>query len=53
MGMKQTASLIDQLKMEREMFTDELVAKRLAEKSGCLTTILIGVVLYALLCLLR
>lgn len=53
LGMKQIASLIDQVKMEREVFTDELVAKRLAEKSGCLGTILLVVVLFTLFCMLR
>jgi len=48
LGTKQVASLIEQLKLEQEMFTKELVAKRLEQKSGCLSTILLGVVLYVL-----
>jgi hypothetical protein len=52
LGTKQVSSLIDQIKLEREMFTDEMIAKRLAEKSGCLSTILLIIVLYALFCLL-
>jgi hypothetical protein len=52
LGTKQVVSLIDQIKLERDVFTDELIAKRLAEKSGCLGTILLVVVLYAFFCLL-
>jgi hypothetical protein len=52
LGIKQTASLIDQIKMEREMFTDELLAKRLEQKRGCLGTIILGVLLYVFIYLI-
>ena len=52
LGKKQVSALIDQIKGERDVFTDELVAKRLAEKSGCLSTILVLVLLYGLFYLL-
>ena len=52
LGTKQVSALIDQIKGERDVFTDELVAKRLAEKSGCLSTILLVILLYGLFCLL-
>jgi flagellum-specific peptidoglycan hydrolase FlgJ len=47
LGTKQVASLIEQLKLEQEMFTDELVAKTAErqQQSGCLSTILLGVIL--------
>jgi len=50
LGTKQVASLIEQLKLEQEMFTNELVAETVErrQKSGCLSTILLGVVLYVL-----
>jgi hypothetical protein len=48
LGKKQVSALIDQIKGERDVFTDELVAKRLAEKSGCLGTILVVIILYFL-----
>ena len=48
LGVKQVSSLIDQMKLEREMFTDELIAKRLAQKSGCLGTVLLLMVFGAL-----
>ena len=44
LGEKQVSSLINQMKLEREMFTDELIAKRLSQKSGCLGSILLLVV---------
>ena len=50
-GKKQVSSLIDQIKLEREIFTDEVIAKRLAEKSGCLSTIVAIIILYFLLLL--
>ena len=53
LGTKQVASLIEQLKLEQEMFTKELVAKRLEQKSGCLSVILLGVVLCTLFYLIR
>ena len=53
LGTKQVASLIEQLKLEQEMFTKELVAKRLEQKSGCLSVLLLGIVLYALFYLIR
>ena len=54
LGTKQVASLIEQLKLEQEMFTNELVAKTVErrQKSGCLSTILLGVALYILFCVL-
>ena len=51
LGVKQVSSLIDQMKLEREMFTDELIAKRLAEKSGCLSIVILVIVLYIILLL--
>ena len=51
LGTKQVSSLIDQIKLEREMFTDEVIAKRLVEKSGCLSTIVVVIILYFLLML--
>ena len=48
LGKKQVSSLIGQIKGERDVFTDELVSKRLAEKSGCLGTILVVIILYFL-----
>jgi len=50
-GKKQVSALIDQIKGERDVFTDEMIAKRLAEKSGCLSTILVVIILYFLLLL--
>jgi len=52
LGTRQVASLIDQVKLEREIFTDELIAKRLEEKSGCLGTVLLLAVLSSLVFLL-
>ena len=51
LGIKQVSALIEQIKSKRDTFTDELVAKRLAQKSGCLSTMLLVVVLYVLFCL--
>ena len=50
LGTKQVASLIEQLKLEQEMFTNELVAKTVErqQKSGCLSTILLGGILWVL-----
>ena len=47
LGTKQVAALIQQLKLEQEMFTNELVTKTVErqQKSGCLSTILLGVLL--------
>ena len=53
LGTKQVASLIEQLKLEQDMFTKELVANHLEQKSGCLSVILLGVVLYTLFYLVR
>jgi hypothetical protein len=55
LGTKQAASLIEQLKLEQEMFTKELVAETVErrQKSGCLGVILLGIVLYALFYLIR
>ena len=52
LGKKQVSALIEQIKQERNTFTDELVAKRLAEKSGCLGVILLIFVLYVLFSLI-
>ena len=54
LGTKQVASLIEQLKLEQEMFTDELVAKTVEQKqkSGCLSAILAVVALFVLITLL-
>ena len=54
LGTKQVASLIEQLKHEQEMFTNELVAKTVErqQKSGCLGTILAVVALLVLITML-
>ena len=51
LGTKQVASLIEQLKLEQEMFTNELVTQTVErqQKSGCLSTILLGVMLWVLI----
>ena len=49
LGMKQVSVLIDKTKVKRDAFTNELIAKRLAQKSGCMSSILLLVVLYALI----
>ena len=49
LGEKQVSVLIDKTKVKRDAFTNELIAKRLAQKSGCMSSILISVVLYVLI----
>ena len=51
LGEKQVSVLIDKTKVKRDAFTNELIAKRLAQKSGCMSTILLVIALYSLLLL--
>lgn len=53
LGTKQVASLIEQLKLEQEMFTNELVAETAErrQKSGCLSSILVVVAVFVLISL--
>jgi len=48
LGEKQVSVLIDKTKVKRDAFTNELIAKRLAQKSGCLSTIILVIGLYVL-----
>ena len=49
LGEKQVSALIDKTKVKRDAFTNELIAKRLAQKSGCMSTIILVIGLYVLL----
>ena len=48
LGEKQVSVLIDKTEVKRDAFTNELIAKRLAQKSGCLSTIILVIGLYVL-----
>lgn len=46
LGEKQVSVLIEKIKVKRDAFTNELIATRLAQKSGCLSAIILVIALY-------
>jgi uncharacterized membrane protein YjjP (DUF1212 family) len=52
LGMKQASALIDQIQDEKETFTDKLVTDYQAKSSGCLSVLLLAVVLSTLFLIL-
>ena len=52
LGTKQASALIDQIKREKEVFTDELVDEYKSKNSGCLGVVLFAVALGTLFLML-
>jgi uncharacterized membrane protein YjjP (DUF1212 family) len=52
LGMKQASAVIDQIKVEKETFTDKLVTDYQAKSSGCLSVLLFAVALSTLFLML-
>ena len=52
LGKKQASALIDQIQVEKETFTDKLVTDYQVKKSGCLSVVLLAVVLTTLFLML-
>ncbi len=52
LGMKQASAVIDQVKVVKDNFTDELVADYPAKNSGCLGVVLLAVALTTLFLML-
>ena len=52
LGMKQASAVIDQVKVVKDNFTDELVADYQAKSSGCLGVVLLAVALTTLFLIL-